>query len=115
MNVAGWGPESEPEELIVHYPPSPAKLRYTPSKVVKSAAVTLECSVDHPGRPDKVSYIWFKGSHQILDINTPVWTINPVNLQTKSNFTCIAENEGGKSDPATVFINVAGKLFILLK
>lgn len=111
MNVAGWGPESEPQELIVHYPPSPAKLRYAPSKVVKKASVTLECAVDHPGRPDKITYLWYKGSHQVLDVTTPNWTINPVNLETKSNFTCVAMNEGGRSDPATVYIDVSGISF----
>lgn len=37
-------------------------------------------------------------------------TITPVRLETKSNFTCIAQNEGGQSEPATVDINVYGLL-----
>lgn len=109
MNVAGWGPPSEAEELIVYYPPSPAKLRYTPSKLIKKMSVTLDCSVDHPGRPDNVKYVWFRGVHQVQDITVSNWTIIPVTLETKSNFTCYAENEGGKSDPATVFIDVSGE------
>ncbi|XP_049818622.1 hemicentin-1 isoform X3 [Aethina tumida] len=105
-NVAGWGPISEPQELVVHYPPSPAKLRYYPSTVVKGASVTLECSVDHEGRPNNVSYLWYRGSHQMNEITTRNFTISPVRLETKSNFTCIAVNEGGQSEPATEVINV---------
>ncbi|KAJ8922096.1 hypothetical protein NQ315_004028 [Exocentrus adspersus] len=105
-NVAGWGNESEPKELIVYYPPSPAKLRYYPSKIVKGASVTLECTVDNPGRPDNLTYIWYRGLHQMAEITTSNFTISPVGLETRTNFTCTAENEGGKSQQATVFINV---------
>ncbi|KAJ8954752.1 hypothetical protein NQ314_007022, partial [Rhamnusium bicolor] len=105
-NVAGWGPVSDPQELIVYYPPSPAKLRYYPSKVVKGASVTLDCTVDSEGRPDNVTYIWYRGSHQMAEITSSKFTIPSVRLETRSNFTCIAENDGGQSDPATVFINV---------
>ncbi|XP_017770206.1 PREDICTED: LOW QUALITY PROTEIN: uncharacterized protein LOC108557968 [Nicrophorus vespilloides] len=107
MNVAGWGPESEPSELIVYYPPSPAKLRFMPSKVIKTAAVTLECSVDSPGRPENITYLWYRGTYQVPDITTPNWTITPVLLETKSNFTCAAINEGGQSENATVYIDVS--------
>lgn len=69
--------------------------------------VTLECTVDHPGRPDNVSYIWYRGSHQVPDITTWNWTINPVTLETKSTFTCIAVNEGGQSSPASAKIDVS--------
>ncbi|XP_076265082.1 neuromusculin isoform X4 [Rhynchophorus ferrugineus] len=105
-NVAGWGPISEPVELIVYYPPSPAKIRYYPSKVVKGAEVNLECKVESTGRPDNVTYIWYRGSHQMTEITTSKHKIVPVGLETRSNFTCIAMNEGGQSEPATVFINV---------
>lgn len=107
MNIAGWGPESEPAEVIVYYPPSAAKLRFTPSKVIKKASVTLDCSVEHPGRPENVSYLWYRGTYQIQDVTTSNWTISPVLLETKSNFTCIAFNEGGQSIPATVAIDVS--------
>ncbi|XP_030767914.1 hemicentin-1 isoform X2 [Sitophilus oryzae] len=105
-NVAGWGPVSDPVELIVYYPPSPAKIRYYPSKVVKGAEVNLECKVDSTGRPENVTYIWYRGSHQMTEITTSKHKIVPVGLETRSNFTCIAVNEGGQSDPATAFINV---------
>lgn len=106
MNTAGWGPESDPAELIVYYPPKPAKLRFTPSKVIKTASVTLECSVDHPGRPENITYLWYRGTYQVPDVTTANWTISPVLFETKSNFTCIASNEGGRSEPASKFINV---------
>ncbi|CAG9768077.1 unnamed protein product [Ceutorhynchus assimilis] len=105
-NVAGWGPISEPAELVVYYPPSPAKIRSYPTKVVKGAEVNLECKVDSTGRPDNVTYIWYRGSHQMTDITTSKHKIVPVGLETNSNFTCIAMNEGGQSEPATLFINV---------
>ncbi|KAG5898346.1 hypothetical protein JTB14_034328 [Gonioctena quinquepunctata] len=104
--VSGWGPVSEPEELIVYYPPNATSLRYFPSKVIKGASVTLECSVEDLGRPDNVTYMWFRGSHQMTEITTPNYTISSVRLQSRSNFTCIAVNEGGKSAPSTVFVNV---------
>ncbi|VEN48717.1 unnamed protein product, partial [Callosobruchus maculatus] len=105
-NVAGWGPESQPQELIVYYPPSSAKIRFYPSKVVKGGSVTLECEVEHPGRPDNVTYLWFRGNHQMADITTAKFTVSPVRLETRSNFTCIAANEGGKSNPASVYVDV---------
>ncbi|XP_060519272.1 titin isoform X2 [Cylas formicarius] len=106
-NTAGWGPLSEPVELIVYYPPSPARLISTPKdKVVKGGMVTLECKVNSYGRPDNVTYKWYRGSHQLTEVNSSVYKISPVGLETRSNFTCIAVNDGGESEPATKFINV---------
>lgn len=45
----------------------------------------------------------------MTEITTSKHKIVPVGLETNSNFTCIAMNEGGQSDPATLFINVNGK------
>ncbi|XP_050315809.1 uncharacterized protein LOC126750284 isoform X2 [Anthonomus grandis grandis] len=105
-NVAGWGPISEPVELVVYYPPSPAKIRSYPTKVIKGAEVNLECKVESPGRPDNVTYIWHRGSHQMTEVTSAKLKIAPVGLETNSNFTCIAVNEGGQSEPATLFVNV---------
>ncbi|CAH0547572.1 unnamed protein product, partial [Brassicogethes aeneus] len=105
-NFAGWGPLSEPQELIVHYPPSPAKLKFYPEIVIKGASVTLICSVDHEGRPNNITYIWHRGSHQMSEITSSNFTIPQVGLETKNNFTCIAQNEGGQSEPSTREINV---------
>lgn len=91
-------------------PPSPARIRSYPTKVVKGAEVNLECKVESSGRPDNVTYIWYRGSHQMTEITTAKHKIVPVGLETNSNFTCIAMNEGGQSEPATLFINVNGKI-----
>lgn len=90
-------------------PPSPAKIRSYPTKVVKGAEVNLECKVESTGRPDNVSYIWYRGSHQMTEVTSSKLKIAPVGLETNSNFTCIAVNEGGQGEPATLFINVNGK------
>ncbi|XP_018570714.1 titin, partial [Anoplophora glabripennis] len=105
-NFAGWGNESEPRELIVYYPPGPAVLRYHPSDVVKGGSVTLECIVQNPGNPDNLTYVWYRGVHEMVEVTVSNFTISPVRLETRSNFTCTAVNEGGRSENATVFINV---------
>ncbi|XP_071450004.1 uncharacterized protein nrm [Hetaerina americana] len=109
MNEAGWGPLSQEEELIVHYPPGPATLVYDPPQVLKKSWVTLSCSVEDPGRPEATpnSFKWFRGGHPVIDVMTANWTIEPVTLETQSNFTCLAANAGGEGEPATVYVEVA--------
>ncbi|GLG96061.1 Protein turtle [Gryllus bimaculatus] len=106
-NEAGWGPLSAEEELVVHYPPGPATLVYAPTQVVKKSHVTLSCSVEDPGRPATSTFRWTRGSHHIHDMTSGNWTIDPVTLETQSNFTCLAYNEGGEGEPASVAINVS--------
>ncbi|XP_069698096.1 hemicentin-2 isoform X4 [Periplaneta americana] len=106
MNEAGWGPLSADEELIVYYPPGAATLVFEPSRVVKKGPVTLRCSVDDAGRPETTTYRWLRGTHLIQDVTTANWTIDSVTLEVESNFTCLAYNEGGEGDPATVYIDV---------
>lgn len=133
-NAAGWGPRSAQKELQVYCkyfslfvcvwlgarnwlkkkknvsdPPHATKVRYEPSRVIKGASVTLHCQVDDPGHPDNITYRWYKGGYLIKDRNSSVWTIEPVTLSDRTNFTCVAENEGGHSKPSTVYINVSGK------
>ncbi|KAK4872366.1 hypothetical protein RN001_014395, partial [Aquatica leii] len=107
MNVFGWGALSEPTELVVYYPPTSAKLAYMPLNVVKRGQVELQCSVEKEGRPKNLTYIWYRGIHKMSGESSSKLTINPVKLDTRNNFTCIASNEGGMSEPATVFINVS--------
>ncbi|KAF5279443.1 hypothetical protein FQA39_LY05553 [Lamprigera yunnana] len=107
MNVFGWGALSEPTELVVYYPPSSAKLTFYPSNVIKRGQVELQCSVEREGRPKNLTYIWYRGIHKMSGESSSKLTINPVKLDTRNNFTCIASNEGGISEPATVFINVS--------
>ncbi|XP_021920979.1 uncharacterized protein LOC110830403 [Zootermopsis nevadensis] len=106
MNEAGWGPLSPDEELTVYYPPGAASLKYEPTGVIKKSSVTLRCSVDDAGRPETTTYRWLRGTHLIQDVTTANWTIDPVTLETESNFTCLAYNKGGEGDPATVYIEV---------
>lgn len=137
MNDAGWGPISADQELIVYCkapshisplkiyttvacvsanwifkiisdPPGAATLIYEPGKVIKKGTVTLSCSVEDPGRPETSKYRWLRGSHLIHNMTSANWTIDPVTLETDSNFTCFAYNDGGEGETATVYIEVAG-------
>jgi len=82
---------------------------YEPTRVVKKSSVTLRCSVDDLGRPETTTYRWLRGTHLIQDVTTANWTIDPVTLETESNFTCLAYNDGGDGKAATVSIEVSGK------
>jgi len=90
-------------------PPGAASLVYEPTRVVKKSSVTLRCSVDDVGRPETTTYRWLRGTHLIQDVTTANWTIDPVTLETESNFTCLAYNKGGEGEAATVYIEVFGK------
>ncbi|XP_063245039.1 hemicentin-1 [Bacillus rossius redtenbacheri] len=105
-NEAGWGPVSPEQELVVYYPPGPASLVYSPPSVVKKGSVTLNCSVEERGFPETSTFRWLRGSHHVQDATAPALTIQPVTLETQSNFTCLAYNEGGEGEPATAFIRV---------
>lgn len=74
--------------------------------MIKGKTVSLYCSVDHPGRPDNITYVWRRGQHK-LDTTTSNLTFT-ANLASRSNFSCYAINEGGASNTATTFINVSG-------
>ncbi|XP_046675859.1 hemicentin-2-like isoform X6 [Homalodisca vitripennis] len=106
MNEAGWGPISPATPVIVYYPPGEASLVYWPNQVRKKGSVTLMCSVKDEGRPPGPIYRWTRGGHLIQDVTSANWTIDPVTLETESNFTCVAENAGGQSVPATVAFKV---------
>uniref|UniRef100_A0A6P7GJ83 MAM domain-containing glycosylphosphatidylinositol anchor protein 1-like n=1 Tax=Diabrotica virgifera virgifera TaxID=50390 RepID=A0A6P7GJ83_DIAVI len=88
------------------HPPGPARIRYAPSKVVKGGSVNLTCTVESSGRPDNVSYIWHRGSHVLTNVTQSVYTIPSARLETRNNFSCAAQNEGGKGAQASVFVNV---------
>lgn len=78
--------------------------------MIKGTRVTLECDVDDYGSPSNISFQWFKGNYLFRDRNTSKWVINPVTLSDRTNFTCFAVNDGGRSKPHTVYINVLGML-----
>ncbi|KAF6214764.1 hypothetical protein GE061_009507 [Apolygus lucorum] len=105
-NEAGWGVMAEPSELIIYYPPSQVSLTYHPQRVVKRGSVNLICAVKEIGRPSNTTFRWTRGSHKVMDVTTANWTIDPVTLETESNFTCTALNLGGESESASVYIRV---------
>lgn len=94
-------------------PPGPATLVFEPKKVVKKGSVRLSCSVKDYGRPPSSTFRWVRGSHLIQDVTSSNWTIDPVTLETKANFTCSAYNLGGEGDGASVFVDVFGMDFFI--
>ncbi|XP_043278897.1 uncharacterized protein nrm isoform X3 [Venturia canescens] len=108
-NDAGWGNRSASAPVVVYYKPGPATITYEPKRVVKKGSLNITCSVLDLGRPEVTGFKWFRGSHQISGEESAVLRIESVNLETKANFTCMAFNEAGDGDPATVFIDVAAR------
>ncbi|XP_064075310.1 hemicentin-1 isoform X4 [Vanessa tameamea] len=105
-NYAGWGNESEKTELIVNYPPGPAKLTYSPWRVIKGKSLVLSCSIQEKGRPETHRFRWLRGSRAISDIVSQNWTIDPVTLDHRTNFSCRGINSGGDGPQAIVNIDV---------
>ncbi|KAH8286528.1 hypothetical protein KR054_010889, partial [Drosophila jambulina] len=114
LNAAGWGPRSEDKELIVHYEPGPATLTHFPLIAVKKKSVIFSCSVDDPGYPESNRYRWLRGGRGPLqDIVTKDWTVEPVGLDSRTNYSCYAYNEGGKGLMATVNLEVHAPPFFI--
>ncbi|KAH8351258.1 hypothetical protein KR084_001851 [Drosophila pseudotakahashii] len=113
-NSAGWGQRSEDKELLVHYEPGPSALTHFPLVAVKKKSVTFSCSVDDPGYPDSNRYRWLRGGRGPLqDIVTKDWTVEPVGLDSRTNYSCYAYNEGGKGVMATVNLEVHAPPFFI--
>ncbi|XP_070064173.1 uncharacterized protein nrm isoform X6 [Drosophila virilis] len=113
-NVAGWGPRSEDKELMVHYEPGPATLTHFPPTAIKKKSVIFYCSVDDPGYPESNRYRWLRGGRGPLqDIVTKEWTVEPVGLDSRTNYSCYAYNEGGKGVMATVNLEVHAPPFFI--
>ncbi|EDV52815.2 uncharacterized protein Dere_GG16293, isoform G [Drosophila erecta] len=114
FNAAGWGPRSEDRELLVHYEPGPAALSHFPLVAVKKKSVTFSCSVDDPGFPESNRFRWLRGGRGPLqDIVTKDWTVEPVGLDSRTNYSCYAYNEGGKGVMATVNLEVHAPPFFI--
>ncbi|XP_065720764.2 uncharacterized protein nrm isoform X2 [Drosophila suzukii] len=114
FNSAGWGPRSEDKELMVHYEPGPSTLTHFPLVAVKKKSVTFSCSVDDPGYPDTNRYRWLRGGRGPLqDIVTKDWTVEPVGLDSRTNYSCFAYNEGGRGVMATVSLEVHAPPFFI--
>ncbi|XP_045507806.1 uncharacterized protein LOC123703740 isoform X5 [Colias croceus] len=105
-NYAGWGNESQYTELVVNYPPGPAKLTYSPWRVVKGKSLVLSCSIEEKGRPEAHRYRWHRGGRLVSDIVSQNWTIDPVTLDHRTNFSCRATSAGGEGEPASVSVDV---------
>ncbi|XP_054086403.1 uncharacterized protein LOC105214792 isoform X4 [Zeugodacus cucurbitae] len=113
-NAAGWGPRSEDKELMVHYEPGPATLTHFPLIAVKKKSVTFSCSVDDPGYPESNRFRWQRGGlGPLQDIVTKDWTVEPVGLDSRTNYSCYAYNEGGKGMMASVNLEVHAPPFFI--
>ncbi|XP_067643047.1 hemicentin-1 isoform X4 [Eurosta solidaginis] len=113
-NAAGWGPRSEDKELMVHYEPGPATLTHFPLIAVKKKSVTFSCSVDDPGYPETNRFRWLRGGRGPLqDVVTKDWTVEPVGLDSRTNYSCYAFNEGGKGVMATINLEVHAPPFFI--
>lgn len=53
-------------------------------------------------------YRWLRGNKTILDVVTAQWTVDPVGLDSRTNFSCYAHNEGGDGNPTTILLDVLG-------
>ncbi|XP_011262411.1 hemicentin-2 isoform X3 [Camponotus floridanus] len=106
-NEAGWGPISLSTPVIVYYKPGPASITYEPRQVVKKQPLSITCFVLDPGRPKVSGFKWLRGWHRLPDENDATLFIESVNLETETNFTCLAYNDAGDGDPATTFIDVS--------
>ncbi|XP_050555939.1 hemicentin-1 isoform X6 [Spodoptera frugiperda] len=105
-NYAGWGNVSAKTELVVNYPPGPAKLTYSPWRVVKGKSLVLSCSIKERGRPEAHRFRWTRGGRPVSDIVSQNWTIDPVTLDHRTNFSCWGINAGGGGEPAYTSIDV---------
>lgn len=89
-------------------PPGPARILFEPLIAVKGQMLNLRCVVDEPGRPPAKTFRWWRGSHVQRDQSTFNWTIFPVSLEHRANFSCEAINEAGHGPSASVPIDVFG-------
>ncbi|XP_059622571.1 hemicentin-2-like isoform X2 [Phlebotomus argentipes] len=106
FNAAGWGPMCADKELVVYYEPGNASIFHRPHIPIKRKSVTLSCSVEDGGNPNATRYRWLRGDKSVMDVVTPMWTVDPVGLDSRTNFSCFAYNEGGEGNPATVQLDV---------
>lgn len=106
QNSAGWGPRSQPNDLVIYYEPGNATLIHHPQTARKKKSVTFSCSVEDGGNPNATRYRWLRGGSPVMDVVTPVWTVDPVGLDSRTNFSCYAYNEGGKGNAATIELDV---------
>lgn len=49
-----------------------------------------------------------RGNKPVMDVVTAQWTVDPVGLDSRTNFSCYAHNEGGDGNPTTILLDVHG-------
>ncbi|CAO1401818.1 unnamed protein product [Diamesa tonsa] len=105
-NAAGWGDESEIYFLDVYNEPGNAIISHFPLIPVKTKSMVLSCAVEDSGNPKSTRFRWLRGEKPVVDIVTSQWTIDPVGLDSRNNFSCFAFNEGGNGTAATINIDI---------
>lgn len=106
LNAAGWGQRSKENQLMIYYQPGNATIIHHPQIATKKKSVNFECSVEDGGNPNATMYRWFRGGSEVTGIVTSRWTVDPVGLDSRTNFSCYAYNEGGNGNLATVELDV---------
>lgn len=106
INAAGWGERSIDNELVVFYEPGNATLLHFPDVPVKKKSVTFSCGVEDGGNPNATRFRWLRGGKPVMDVVTPMWTVDPVGLDSRTNFSCYAYNDGGEGIMANVELDV---------
>lgn len=105
-NAAGWGEVSVANDLVVYYEPGNATITHYPLVATKMKTVHMNCSVDDPGNPVATKYFWSRGGRALPRYDTPTIIIDPVGLDSRTNFSCHAYNEAGQSRSATIELDV---------
>lgn len=105
-NNAGWGDESEAKLLDILFEPGNATVSVYPPIPIKRKSMVLSCAVEDPGNPKSTRFHWLRGDDPVKDIVTAEWTIDPVGLHSRNNFSCYAFNDGGNGTLATINIDV---------
>lgn len=105
-NAAGWGEVSEAKLLDIYYEPGNASVSVSPQIPLKGKSMVLSCSVEDAGNPKSTRFHWLRGEDPVKDIVTAEWTIDPVKLDSRNNFSCYSFNDGGNGTLATINIDV---------
>lgn len=114
-NAAGWGEASESKLLDILYEPGNASISVYPSIPQKKKSMVLSCAVEDPGNPKSTRFHWLRGDEPVKDIVTAEWTIDPVGLHSRNNYSCYAFNDGGNGTLATINIDVQAAPFFISK
>lgn len=105
-NAAGWGDESNSKLLNILFEPGNATISVYPPIPLKRKSMVLSCAVEDSGNPKATRFHWLRGDDPVKDIVTAEWTIDPVGLHSRNNFSCYAFNDGGNGTLATINIDV---------